>query len=323
MGITMKTKLQISIVTKKFDKKLQEIIHEDLPLLKKIKSHVIESGGKKIRPITHYLFCELYDYKGTSSLDVGAIAELIHGASLLHDDVVDGADTRRGLPTVGKLHGNKTAILAGDYLLACGIQHLNKLQNPLLMDAFTNVIRDLAVGELIQMEWEKKPEITIEIYEKVIYGKTASLFGAVTETAGILSGRPKKEIAELKKFGVTMGMLFQRKDDYIDYFEESQKSGKIPLKDFFNGLYTYPTLILLNKVSKKEVKLIHNLMQKKTKTTKDAETILGFMKQYQVKETILNLLNDDANYLLSFLERFPDNAIKQMIIERIQSIIAI
>lgn len=151
----MKVSVLKDSLIRKFDKKLETIIREDLKILSEIKTYTIQSGGKRIRPILHYCLCQLLGYSGKHWLDVGAIAELIHAASLLHDDVVDEAETRRGLQSVGSKFGNKTAILAGDYLLACGIDHLNGLGYPELMEVFTQVIKDLSVSELIQMEWEK------------------------------------------------------------------------------------------------------------------------------------------------------------------------
>jgi octaprenyl-diphosphate synthase len=312
---------EVSRIIKVYDSKLESIIHEDLPILKKIKKHVIESGGKRIRPLTHYFLCQLLGYKGNLWQDVGAIAELIHGASLLHDDVVDGAESRRGKPTVGSLYGNKTAILSGDYLLASGIEHLNGLKNSALMDSYTRVIRDLAVGELLQMEWEKNPKITLGIYDKIIFGKTSSLFGAVAETAGILAELPGEKIRELHTFGVTMGNLFQKKDDYIDYFDAKKDSGKEPLKDFHNGLYTYPILVLLNLVSKENKKEIHTLLSKESKSSADGKTILEFMERARVREKISDDLRMDAEYLIKFLEKFPEKKIKKLMIERIEGIV--
>lgn len=317
----MPSKIEISLIIRKFDKKLDEIIHEDLPILIKIKKHVIDSGGKRIRPLTHFFLTELYGYKGKSWQDVGAIAELIHGASLLHDDVVDGAELRRGKPTVGNLYGNKTAILAGDFLLASGIEHLNKLKSPALMDSFTSVIRDLAVGELVQMEWERNPKITMEIYNKVIYGKTASLFGAVAETAGILCGLPEKEIKALHRFGITMGSLFQKKDDFIDYFQESRESGKTPLKDFANGLFTYPVIILLEKSKTSEKKEIIALVNKPIKTDMDNQNILQWMKKKGIEKDIQNSLKADGHFLIQFLKKFEDNSIRKLMIEKLEEIL--
>ncbi len=317
----MPSKIEIHLIIQKFDSKLEEIIHEDLPLLKKVKAHVIQSGGKRIRPLTHYFLAALNGYKGKDSIDIGSIAELIHAASLLHDDVIDQAELRRGKPTIGKLYGNKTAILAGDYLLACGIDHLNQFHDSRLMTSFTQVIRSLAVGELIQMEWEKNPKITIEIYKKIIFGKTASLFGAVAETAGILCNLDSQKIQKLYEFGIALGEVFQIKDDYIDYFIDRDKTGKIPLKDFQNGLFTYPLIILLEKSNSKEKKQIISLVQKSPKTQEDEVQILDWMRKKNVKSSILETIQNYKTKLLSFLTSYPNNSYRQMIEEKLLEVL--
>nr|WP_232371572.1 polyprenyl synthetase family protein [Leptospira ainazelensis] len=304
-------------LVRKFDKKLEAIIREDLKILAEIKTYTIRSGGKRIRPILHYCLCQLLGYSGKYWLDVGAIAELIHAASLLHDDVVDEAETRRGLQSVGSKFGNKTAILAGDYLLACGIDHLNGLGYPELMDIFTQVIKDLSVSELIQMEWEKNPKITLEIYNRVVYGKTASLFGAVTSAAGILSEKQEKEKKKLRQFGIDLGSFFQKKDDAIDYFSPASKSGKVPLKDFYNGLYTYPILLLLERAEKNDKKLVHSLFAKSERSQGDGVVILSLLSRYQIREKMDGEFQNIADNLMKFLNGFPESGIRNLLKDQI------
>ncbi|MBM9577790.1 polyprenyl synthetase family protein [Leptospira sp. 201903070] len=313
----MKVSVLKDSLVRKFDKKLEAIIREDLKILAEIKTYTIRSGGKRIRPILHYCLCQLLGYSGKYWLDVGAIAELIHSASLLHDDVVDEAETRRGLQSVGSKFGNKTAILAGDYLLACGIDHLNGLGYPELMDIFTQVIKDLSVSELIQMEWEKNPKITLEIYNRVVYGKTASLFGAVTAAAGVLSEKQEKEKKKLRQFGIDLGSFFQKKDDAIDYFSPASKSGKVPLKDFYNGLYTYPILLLLEKAEKNDKKLIHSLFAKSERSQGDGIVILSLLSRYQIREKMDEEFQSIAENLMKFLNGFEESGIRNLLKDQI------
>ncbi|TGK39258.1 polyprenyl synthetase family protein [Leptospira gomenensis] len=313
----MKASVLKDSLVRKFDKKLEAIIREDLKILVEIKSYTIRSGGKRIRPILHYCLCQLLGYQGKRWLDVGAIAELIHAASLLHDDVVDEAETRRGLQSVGSKFGNKTAILAGDYLLACGIDHLNGLGYPSLMDLFTQVIKDLSVSELIQMEWEKNPKITLEIYNRVVYGKTASLFGAVASAAGVLAESSDKDRKKLGQFGVELGSFFQKKDDAIDYFSPASKSGKVPLKDFHNGLYTYPILLLLEKADKNDKKLVHSLFEKTERSPGDGVVILSLLSRYQIREQMDAEFRRIAENLMKFLNSFPESSIRSLLKEQI------
>ncbi|TGL60015.1 polyprenyl synthetase family protein [Leptospira jelokensis] len=313
----MNSKFKIQTILSQFDKNLDNIISEDIPILKKIKKQVITSGGKRIRPFAHYLFCQFLNVKGVSWLDVGSVAELIHAASLLHDDVVDNAPIRRGKPTIGASFGNKTAILAGDYLLACGISRLNTLGNPELMEIFSQVLRDLSVSELLQMEWEKNPNITLKIYDQIIYGKTASLFGVCTESAAILANQSKEKRKEFRQFGVRLGKLFQKKDDCLDYFVDSKASGKEFLKDFKNGLYTYPVLVLRSKLSLLEKRKLNQMFQKDTRTSSDETMILDLMNAKQIPTILHKELEKEKNELLVFLNQFPKSKERELFIEQL------
>ncbi|MBM9590414.1 polyprenyl synthetase family protein [Leptospira sp. 201903075] len=313
----MKSNVRIQSILTKFDKNLDGIIKEDIPVLKKIKKHVITSGGKRIRPFSHYLFCQFLNVKDKNWLDVGSVAELIHAASLLHDDVVDNAPIRRGKPTIGSLFGNKTAILAGDYLLACGINRLNSLGNPELMEIFSQVLKDLSVSELLQMEWEKNPKISLKVYDSIIYGKTASLFGVCTESAAILAGKSKKERAVVRDFGVRLGKLFQKKDDCLDYFVDSSASGKEFLKDFKNGLFTYPVLLLRNQLGLLEKRKLESVFKKEERNSSDESYILGLMESKKISEMLHKELNSEKNYLLGFLNQFPNSSERQLFVEQL------
>ncbi len=309
--------LEIPKVLTSVDSCLDSIIHEDLKVLKKIKEYVVSNGGKRIRPLLHYYFVQLLGASSKQWLDVASVSELIHCASLLHDDVIDEAPVRRGLPTVGSKFGNKTAILAGDYLLACGIERLNRLESPDLMDLYCKVLRDLSVSELLQMEWERNPKITFQIYDSIIFGKTASLFGACTMSAGILANLPKDDCQGLYDFGVLLGKLFQKKDDYLDYFLTKKQSGKEPMKDFHNGLFTYPVLVLLAKAGKTKEKAIHALLKEPQKTKKEDLAIQSLLAEFKVKEAIDLELSQDKNQLLDFLQIFPESNAKKIIVEQI------
>jgi octaprenyl-diphosphate synthase len=309
-------------IISKFDKKLEVIIKEDLPILKEIKKKVIESGGKRIRPLTHYFFSQMLGYKGNDWLDIGSIAELIHAASLLHDDVIDGAEVRRGKPTIGVLFGNKTAILAGDYLLACGIDHLNSLQKPKILSIYTRVIRDLSVGELIQMHWEKNPKITRKEYDQIIYGKTASLFGAVTEAAGELAEVDSTQLKRLHQFGVDMGMMFQIKDDYIDYFQSSENSGKVQMKDFLNGLFTYPIISLKESMNRSEQKEVEKIFALPKRNLGHISRIHELLYKYDTRKKILNELDILAERLIHFLNSFEKSELREIMVSKIQELVS-
>jgi len=317
----MSSQLSLAKLLRTFDKNLDKIIGEDLPILKLIKRFVIESGGKRIRPMTHYLFCQFVGYQGNQWQQVGAVAELIHSASLLHDDVVDNAKIRRGKPTISASFGNKTAILSGDFLLACGIEQLNSLGQPSIMSLFARVLRDLSVSELLQMEWEKNPKITLKIYDSIIYGKTASLFGACTESAGHLAKLSSKECKELSEFGIRLGKLFQKKDDCLDYFYSTKDSGKEFLKDFKNGLYTYPILKLKEKTNSKIRKQIDLFFLKEERNEKDCDEILSLLASHNIEQILTDEFENENLYFQKVLSNFRDSEEKTLFKEQLQKLI--
>jgi octaprenyl-diphosphate synthase len=305
----------------KFDNQLSKIIKEDLPILKEIKSFIITSGGKRIRPLLHHFLSQMYGYSGKNWLDVGAVAELIHAASLLHDDVVDKAPVRRGKTTIHTIHGNKVAILGGDYLLACGIEHLNSIHQPEILNRFTKVLLDLSVGELIQMEWERNPKINQEIYTKIIYGKTGSLFQCISESAAILAGKDSKFIQSAGLFGKRLGIYFQMRDDYIDYFPFGDDPGKEMYKDFYNGLYTLPILKLRESLTSSEKSDLLNIMKKELRTESDQTRIDSLFLKYETKQVIKGMLLTELSFFKKYLSQFPDSDAKIRIGEQLEKLL--
>jgi len=303
------------------DRCFEEIFHEDLPVLAKVKAHVLKSGGKRLRPLlVHFLHSAL---GGNSKkwVDVATVAEVIHAASLLHDDVVDLAERRRNQPTINALYGNKTAILSGDYLLACGIQRLTSVGNLLLLQIFSQVLRDLSVSELLQMQFQKNPKIQVSTYEQVIYGKTASLFGACAESACILLDAPLALRKNYHKWGVRLGLLFQKRDDALDYFVSGKQSGKVFLKDFDNGLFTYPILLLREKLPKKAQSELNLLVSKETKTSQDKEKILELMDAHQIRASMESEFQREKEALLLELKNCPNPKPAKLIQEQIEALV--
>ncbi|GIX40784.1 MAG: geranylgeranyl pyrophosphate synthase [Leptospiraceae bacterium] len=289
-------------IIKNVDKKLLEIIKEDLPFFKLVKRFVVFSGGKRIRPLTHYYFCKLLNYTGKEWIDVAAIGELIHAASLLHDDVIDNSNQRRGRPTLHILYGNKKAILGGDYLLACGIDHLQTLEHgSILLPVFTRVIKNLSISEILQMEYENNPDLTEEIYEKIIIGKTADLFSAMTESAAILSSIEIQKISSYRNYGLKMGRLFQIRDDFLDYFSTEKEMGKELYQDYIRGLITYPLIVLRKFATNKEKKEIfkdwHNAEKRKSKLP----YVLELMEKYQIRKKIAMEIEENIHSLMNFI----------------------
>lgn len=296
-------KQKIKKIIKKIDKKLYLIIKEDLKFFKLLKRFVIYSGGKRIRPLTHYYFSKLINPNSEDWDDIGAIGELIHSASLLHDDVIDNSEMRRGKTTLHVLYGNKKAILGGDYLLACGLEHLSKLKMGFsLLPIFTRVIQNLAIAEILQMEYENNPEITREIYEKIIIGKTADLFSAMTESAAILNQLDQKAILLFREKGRKMGRIFQIRDDYLDYFSTIEELGKSLYLDYKRGLITYPLLLLKYKLNKIEKKEIFEKWKDLEFRQKQFGKTLELLDKYRIKDEIAKEIEKEILGIIEFIK---------------------
>ncbi|MBE7438238.1 MAG: polyprenyl synthetase family protein [Spirochaetales bacterium] len=297
-----------------FNRKLDAIIREDLPVLKKVKKFVIQSGGKRIRPLLHYHTCALLEYQGKVWQDVGAIGELIHAASLLHDDVVDESKTRRGQPSTNALHGNKTAVLCGDYLLACGLDHLRTLPGSQeLLRIFTVVIRKLAVGELLQLQWESNIRLDRKTYEQIIHCKTGALFGAMTESAALLAAH--SSLKEYARFGEELGLLFQLRDDYLDYFP-GKGDGKPAFQDFKRGLVTFPFLLLLEeRKNRKELVRLFAMEDREAAL----EELMPFLTT-RVQKTLAISIESKVHEAMHFVRRHPPLPARALLIDQLHAL---
>lgn len=302
---------------RKIEKKLGKIIGEDLPILRKIKSYTIASGGKRIRPLAHYYFLRMMESEHKDWVDVATIGELIHNASLLHDDVVDESDLRRGRPSAPVLFGNKTVVLAGDYLLACGLHHLSGLEHSeRLISIFSGVIRQLSEGELIQMEYEGSLDIPEKMYERVIHCKTACLFGAMTETAALLAGRSAPEQKKYRGFGERLGRYFQIRDDFIDYFQPESQSGKKEMQDFERGLVTWPVILLRAKGTavKRELARIW-------KSRKDSgDAMLSLIQKHRIESEARGILREELSSMIRFVDAHPVSSYRKTMTDTLRTL---
>jgi len=308
-------------IISKIDRRLKAIIGDDLPVFKRAQNFVVQSGGKRIRPLTHYYFCQLLNYKGDEWIDVGAIGELIHSASLLHDDVIDLAESRRGSVAFHIAEGNKRTILTGDFLLACGLNHLRTLPHGFqLLGVFTRVVRNLSVGEILQMENETKLNTDVSVYERIIIGKTASLFSAMTEAAGIITGSDTASRARLRDFGLRMGRLFQLRDDYLDYFASADVLGKEPFSDFDRGLVTYPLIRLRDTLKSKDKKKLREIWSNRSDADAPDQLISLFVSS-GLRRRLSVEIEEEIHALMNYVRSFPVSSVRDEILATLSALL--
>ena len=231
-------------------------LHSDIPLIDQLGHYIVNSGGKRLRPIIILLIAKHFNYQGNQHINVAAIIELIHTATLLHDDVVDASSLRRGQATANQRWGNEASVLVGDFLYSRAFQMMVNTDSMQVMEILSNATNTIAEGEVLQLMNRNDPKITEDHYLEVIRSKTAKLFEASGQLAAIICQRPKKEIQALAHYGAFLGMAFQLIDDVLDYSATSSELGKNIGDDLAEGKPTLPLLYAMWHGSPAESKLI-------------------------------------------------------------------
>ncbi|MCH7598792.1 MAG: polyprenyl synthetase family protein [Myxococcales bacterium] len=235
-------------------------MHEQLDsvseLMPLIGSHVLSSGGKRLRPILVLLSAELCGYTGSRSVQLGAALELIHTATLLHDDVVDLSKLRRGQPSANAIWGNRRAVLAGDFFYGRSSSMIVEDGSLAILEIFSNTIRMMAEGELIQLQRSFDTNISERQYYQVIERKSAVLLSAACEIGAVLGDVTRGEVRRVAEFGRALGVAFQVRDDVLDYEADEAKIGKPLCADLMEGKITLPLLLTLKRCTNNERELI-------------------------------------------------------------------
>jgi len=234
------------------ESRIRDIVEGHSQYLGSITDYILNLGGKRIRPLLVLLGSGIYRANLRARVDIAAAAELIHTASLLHDDVVDDADVRRNQPSVKKQWGNPSSVLAGDFLFAKAFSILSNYTDALAV--MTEAIATMSEGELIQLHGHFDPDITPETYINSIAGKTASLLAASCQCGGLISTMPRTQVGALRDYGLHLGIAYQILDDIGDYVLGSALSGKPNGNDLKHGIITLPLLyVLANSSSRSRV----------------------------------------------------------------------
>jgi octaprenyl-diphosphate synthase len=230
-------------------------------LINQLSQHIIYSGGKRLRPMLVMLCAKACGYQGDQDALLAAVVEFIHTATLLHDDVVDDSDLRRGQETASSIWGNEAAVLVGDYLYSRAFQMMVKAQSMRIMDLLANATNTIAQGEVLQLLNIKDANTTEQKYNEVIYGKTACLFEAATQIGAILCDSDEKTEMALKNYGKHLGTAFQLIDDALDYTANADELGKNVGDDLAEGKPTLPLIYAMQHGDVEQQALIRNAIE--------------------------------------------------------------
>jgi len=265
------------------EEKIKNKLTSEVDLVQKISDYHIETGGKRLRALLTLGSSKLCGYlKGGRDINLAACIELIHGATLLHDDVIDNGDLRRGKKTTNVIWGNQSSILAGDYLLSRCFEMIVEDGNLEILKLLSSTSAKIAQGEILQLQHKSEVDMLEETYLNIISSKTAVLFSAATKVGAILAERDNKEKEALEFYGKNLGLTFQIADDTLDYNSEIIAFGKKVGNDFYEGKITLPIILLFQQSNDSEKKQLENIFNKKIRSEDDFTEVLKLISKYKV-----------------------------------------
>lgn len=238
------------------DERIKDKLASDVALVNQLGYYIVNSGGKRLRPVLLILMAKALGYEGTQHINLAAVIEFIHTATLLHDDVVDESDQRRGNETANALFGNAASVLVGDYLYSRSFQMMIESNSLEVMNVLADTTNKIAEGEVMQLMNINDADTSMQAYMDVIEHKTATLFEAATHLAGILTATKDSELTAIRAYGLYLGNAFQMIDDALDYAADEAELGKSLGDDLAEGKPTLPLILAMQSGSDDEAQLI-------------------------------------------------------------------
>jgi geranylgeranyl pyrophosphate synthase len=287
---------------------LRSISNIDFSWLSEQLSYVVRSSGKGIRPALTLLSGKFYNYNLQYLLPMAAAVELMHTATLIHDDAIDKSLVRRGKPTIYKMWGEETAVLLGDYLFAKAGESVSDTQNPRVIKLFSQTLATISSGELNQLRDAFRLDQTKQDYFQRVSGKTASLFSLATESGAILSEAPEKSVQALKDYGYNLGISFQIVDDILDFTSTKEELGKPVGSDLAHGTLTLPSMLLLERYP--EDNPVKQLFENRD-NQENVERAIELIRNSSIAEDCYQVASEYCVKANSTLELIPDHTSRQ------------
>ena len=286
---------------------------EHAPRIPEVTAHLVEAGGKRLRPMLTLAAAHLCGYGGPYHVHLAATVEFIHTATLLHDDVVDESAQRRGRPTANLLWDNKSSVLVGDYLFARSFQLMTETGSLRVLRILSNAAATIAEGEVLQLTAAQNLATTEAIYLQVVRGKTAALFSAATEVGGVIAGAPESHVKALFDYGDALGIAFQIVDDLLDYQGESAATGKNVGDDFRERKLTLPVIKAVALADAEERAFWSRTIEKGRQEDGDLEHALRLLDRHGALEATRADAIGWAKKAKHSLEALPDHEIRTML----------
>ena len=301
------------------EEKIKSKLSSDVELVQKMTDYHIETGGKRLRALLTLGSAKLCGYtKGSRDINLAACVEMIHSATLMHDDVIDSGNVRRGKKTLNKIWGNRSSVLVGDYLLSRCFEMMVEDGSLEVLKLLSSASAKIAQGEILQLQHKGEADMLEETYLKIITSKTAELFAAATKVGAILSTKSSKEKEALEFYGKNLGLTFQIADDTLDYNSDLKFFGKKIGKDFYEGKITLPVILLFQKTTSSEKNTLKEIFKKEERSENDLSLTLSLIKKYNIVKECYKKADHFINLASNSLSVFNDSEEKK-ILEKLTS----
>lgn len=295
-----------------------ERMHSPVALIPQLAGHIVSAGGKRLRPMLTLASAQLCGYQGERHLALATCVEFIHTATLLHDDVVDESDLRRGLATANALFGNKPSVLVGDFLFSRAFQLMVADGSLEILRILSDASAIIAEGEVHQLLTSNDTTTTEEAYLEVISSKTAALFAAACRIGAVVAGRPEADAEALDRYGRSLGIAFQLVDDVLDFSARQAELGKTIGDDFREGKITLPVVLAFARGTDEERTFWRRCLEDLDQKDGDLEQAIALLIKYNAMEDSMERARGYGRDACKALAGFPDSAIKSAMLEAVE-----
>ncbi len=284
---------------------LSESINSDIELATEVSGHIVNSGGKRIRPAICILVAKTLGYSDLDLIQLASSIELLHTATLIHDDVVDKSLVRRGKESIQAKWDDAHGVLVGDFVYSKAFQLMASFDNPNIIRELANATNKISEGEVLQLSMKRQSNLSEEDYFNIIDRKTAELFKVSAVTAGILCECEKPELESLNNFATSLGLAFQIQDDTLDYYGQENLTGKKVGKDYEEGKFTLPIILSLKTMNQTNKSKLLSLFE--TSKIEDFAEVLSLMETEKTLEQLQTIFTHYSNECINELEKLPHN----------------
>jgi octaprenyl-diphosphate synthase len=299
----------------KFQVEFDSALQSDVKLINTVSKYIIQTRGKRFPPILTILAAHVCGKPTENTYRAASVMELLHIATLIHDDIVDDAEYRRGWPSLNRVWKNKISLLMGDYVLSKSLIYMIKMKNFKVLDSIGRTAEDLSSGELLQIEKSINKRMNENVYYKMIEKKTASLIATACELGAITASENETDHEALKTFGMNLGMAFQIKDDLFDLLGNQSETGKDLAKDVISNMITLPIVHSMNTADKQTVRQIRRLLRKVKKNKKVTNNLKQIIESTGGFDYAKTKIADFSEKALDAISTYPDSVYKQNLID--------